>query len=228
VARPRKTGLSYFPMDCIWDEKAHSFESVFENDGFVWLVKFWQTAYQSEDGAVDFDGIYGVIHPKNSRITQAKHSEMLAFAINIGLIFKNSQGRYTSSGIQKRITVINKERENGRNRHKNELSGEEPPDNPLIRGERERERERKKKKSVPLAPTPRFVKPTIPEIMNYCEDRDNRVDPQKFFDFYESKGWKVGNQGMRDWRAAVRTWEKRDEAHGPGTVKRQNGLFSEE
>lgn len=54
----------------------------------------------------------------------------------------------------------------------------------------------------------RFSKPTIEEIQTYCKERNNTVDASKFFDFYESKGWKVGNSPMKDWRAAVRTWEK--------------------
>ncbi len=59
------------------------------------------------------------------------------------------------------------------------------------------------------ASKPRFTKPTLEEIIAYCEERGNNVDPQAFYDFYESKGWKVGNQPMKDWRAAVRTWERR-------------------
>lgn len=60
------------------------------------------------------------------------------------------------------------------------------------------------------APRSKFVKPSVEEITFYCNERNNGIDPQQFFDFYESKGWKVGNQSMKDWRAAVRTWERRD------------------
>lgn len=56
----------------------------------------------------------------------------------------------------------------------------------------------------------RFKKPTIEEIAAYCAERKNNVDPQAFFDFYESVGWKVGNKPMKDWRACVRTWERRE------------------
>lgn len=58
----------------------------------------------------------------------------------------------------------------------------------------------------------RFVRPSVDEVRAYCTERGNSVDPQQFVDFYESKGWKVGNQSMKDWKAAVRTWEKRDRA----------------
>lgn len=54
----------------------------------------------------------------------------------------------------------------------------------------------------------KFIKPTVEEIKIYCQERKNTVNADKFFDFYESKGWKVGNQPMKDWKAAVRTWER--------------------
>lgn len=54
-----------------------------------------------------------------------------------------------------------------------------------------------------------FVKPTLEEVQAYCKERKNSVDAQRFIDFYESKGWKVGTSPMKDWKASVRTWEKR-------------------
>lgn len=71
----------------------------------------------------------------------------------------------------------------------------------------------------------RFKKPTIEEIAAYCAERKNNVDPQAFFDFYESKGWRVGNQPMKDWKACVRTWERREKPNGSGkpTAGRANG-----
>jgi hypothetical protein len=56
----------------------------------------------------------------------------------------------------------------------------------------------------------RFTPPTLQEVREYCLERKNKVDPEQFIDFYSSKGWKVGSQPMKDWKAAVRTWEKRD------------------
>lgn len=56
----------------------------------------------------------------------------------------------------------------------------------------------------------KFIRPTADEVRAYCEERGNGVNAEAFVDFYESKGWKVGNSPMKDWRAAVRTWEKRD------------------
>lgn len=53
-----------------------------------------------------------------------------------------------------------------------------------------------------------FVKPTVEEVKAYCAERKNNVNPDKFIDFYESKGWLIGKNPMKDWRACVRTWEK--------------------
>lgn len=57
----------------------------------------------------------------------------------------------------------------------------------------------------------RFFPPSANEVNAYCRERGNTVDAQKFVDFYASKGWRVGSQPMKDWKAAVRTWERRNE-----------------
>ena len=55
----------------------------------------------------------------------------------------------------------------------------------------------------------RFTPPTLDEVIEYCSERGNKVDAQKFIDYYTSNGWMVGKNKMKDWKAAVRsTWEK--------------------
>lgn len=54
-----------------------------------------------------------------------------------------------------------------------------------------------------------FKAPTLEEVRSYCAERRNGVDAQHFMDFYESKGWFIGKNKMKDWKAAVRTWEQR-------------------
>lgn len=56
---------------------------------------------------------------------------------------------------------------------------------------------------------PRFSKPTVEDVKSYCTERGNTVDAVRFHDHYESNGWKIGGKApMKDWKAAVRTWEK--------------------
>ena len=54
------------------------------------------------------------------------------------------------------------------------------------------------------------IPPTIEEVRVYCLERENRVNPEQFIDYYESKGWLIGKSKMKDWKAAVRTWERRN------------------
>jgi len=71
----------------------------------------------------------------------------------------------------------------------------------------------------------KFQKPSLIEIKQYCNDRKNNVDSNKWFDFYESKGWMIGKNKMKDWKAAIRTWEKTNEPEikKPQSITVSNG-----
>ena len=62
------------------------------------------------------------------------------------------------------------------------------------------------------SPTKRFKPPTVAEVAEYCKERGNGVDANRFIDFYESKGWMVGKNKMKCWKAAVRNWERNNKA----------------
>ena len=53
-----------------------------------------------------------------------------------------------------------------------------------------------------------FVVPSVSEIKDYCLVRDNQINAEQFYDFYQSKGWLVGKNKMKDWKAAIRNWER--------------------
>lgn len=61
----------------------------------------------------------------------------------------------------------------------------------------------------------RFIKPKPDEIQAYCDERCNGIDGSMVWDFYESKGWKIGNTPMKDWKACVRTWERKKKEQEP-------------
>ena len=67
----------------------------------------------------------------------------------------------------------------------------------------------------------RFTPPTLEEVTAYCQERGNKVDPQTFIDFYSSKGWMIGKNKMKDWKASVRTWESNDKKTSK-TMGKQN------
>ena len=67
----------------------------------------------------------------------------------------------------------------------------------------------------------RFEKPTLSEIKQYCIERNNNVNAEQFYDYYESNGWKVGKNSMKDWKAAVRTWERSEYRNVKVSKKKQ-------
>ncbi|MDD6477061.1 MAG: hypothetical protein PUF69_04940 [Eubacteriales bacterium] len=70
----------------------------------------------------------------------------------------------------------------------------------------------------------KFTKPTLQEVKAYCIERKNDVDPERFIDFYESNGWMVGKNRMKDWRAAVRNWERNKASKSAEQVQQEGRL----
>ncbi len=79
-----------------------------------------------------------------------------------------------------------------------------------IEKERELEIDKERESKADKPPRKRFSIPLVSEVEAYCKERNNKVNAQHFFDWYQSKGWMVGKNKMVDWRATVRTWEQRD------------------
>jgi len=67
----------------------------------------------------------------------------------------------------------------------------------------------------------RFTPPTVEQVREYCQQRGNSIDPQRFVDFYASKGWLVGKAKMKDWKASVRTWESKQTEGEPAPRRRK-------
>lgn len=132
MARPRKEGLDYFPLDIYFDEKVKALESLHKNDGLVWIIKFWQNAYASNTGFVNLKGVFGVIQAENCRITPGKQAEIISNCLEIGLITRIRDDIFTSNGIQKRLNMVITDRESERKR---KLVGSFPTENKPLTGE---------------------------------------------------------------------------------------------
>lgn len=74
--------------------------------------------------------------------------------------------------------------------------------------------------------TTRFVKPTVEQLRDYCNERQNGIDAEYFFDYYESNGWKVGKAPMKDWKATIRNWERRQYETGRSKKEETQDDFS--
>lgn len=104
------------------------------------------------------------------------------------------------------ITLVNYEKfQSDADELTSKLTSIQPAANQQLTTTEEEKEEKEESKS-----RKRFSPPSADEVSAYCRERRNSVDAQKFCDFYTSKGWKVGSQPMKDWKAAVRTWEKRE------------------
>lgn len=146
MARPKKIGLDYFPVDVNFNDQIQALESVHHNDGLVWLLKFWQAAYKTEYGEVVTSGLFGDILANNSRVTTEKQNKIIEDCLQLGLLIKIKDGIYSSNGVKKRIGHVSKEREYALNSRKTELLGEQSPNNPqTIPKQRGKVKERKVK-----------------------------------------------------------------------------------
>jgi hypothetical protein len=72
-----------------------------------------------------------------------------------------------------------------------------------------------------------FIVPGVEEIKKYCEERKNFVNAETFFDFYESKGWKIGKNQMKDWKAAVRTWERNENKNTKSAYEKEQEILKQ-
>jgi len=89
----------------------------------------------------------------------------------------------------------------------------------ISNGEKEIEIEKDKEIEKDSVRAKRFTPPTLDEVKAYCKERGNHVDPERWHDYYSSNGWKVGKNPMKDWKAAVRTWERDDKAKTGAKIK---------
>ena len=113
----------------------------------------------------------------------------------------------------------------------NEQEKENFPPHPLYK-EKEIDKENKKENTILISPVVKtetaraiFLPPTISEVKEYCEKRKNGISPEQFVNFYQSKGWMIGKNKMKDWKAAVRTWEIQNRKNNGNNQTSDNSKF---
>ena len=139
----------------------------------------------------DFEGIKQVIFINDDTIFI---EDFVLFQCSIDSLKDLNPNNNAHKGIIKRLEKYNL------------LGASEPLVSPSL-GAQDKEKEKEKEK-INTTNSTKFIKPSIEEIKSYCLERKNNVNPYQFFDFYESKNWFVGKNKMKDWQAAVRTWER--------------------
>lgn len=132
--------------------------------------------------------------------------EMMTFMVNLGL-FENQNNTITCLKMMNRTDdyigrlVTNKLRSDSEQTpNKLQTNSEVTPKKVVVN--------RIEENRIDITPTKKFTPPSVEEVKAYCLERNNGINPNKFVDHYLARGWKVGKSPMKDWKAAVRTWEK--------------------
>ena len=180
-------------------------EHGWEGYGLYWALV--EMMFESSDTALYHDKIKGLALSYNTDITLLQ--SVINTAISEGL-FSSDKERFWSESLLRRKAAFHELRQKKSLAGKKGMESRWGSNNTVItednKGKERKGKERKKNSSN----TNKFSPPTINEINQYCKERNNNIDAEKFHDFYQAKGWMVGSNKMKDWRAAVRTWEKKD------------------
>lgn len=131
-----------------------------------------------------------------------EYEHLLAGGAKIAFRFLKGQVDRNKDISEKRSEARrNKQEENETNENKTEQTESKLPKEKEKEKEKDKDKENKK----------RFVPPTVEEVSDYCNERNNGINPQRFVDYYAARGWVLSNgKKVSDWRACVRTWEARN------------------
>lgn len=110
-----------------------------------------------------------------------------------------------SSGSDRNFFPVVQELSSGNNKIDNIYDNK--IDNKTIK---EKKEIKEKKKDLPETKERVFKKPSVEEISSYCQERNNNINPEQFYDYYEANGWKINRNPMKDWKATVRNWERNE------------------
>ena len=176
-----------------------------KDEGLLYYEGVEPTFYEEMALALDEDA-------ENVRAT-------LIFLENMGLISQKDDHEYILTEVPYLIgsetdkaELMRKKRERDKLQNSNNVTAELPP---VTNGYTEIDIDKDIDKDIDIeksknekSKAKRFTPPTLEEVTAYCIERNNSVDAQHFIDYYTSNGWLVGKNKMKDWKAAVRTWER--------------------
>jgi len=202
--RPKRIKITLFPADNIDVDKSLNrlqdagFIQRYQADGgrFIQIWKFerHQNPHKNEcDSSIPAPDGHG------ASTVQAPESHGAAHADSPSLIPESS--KYVGKTVERFVP---------------------PTDANAMRAQCERNAGAPKNDAPTQTRSKRFIPPTVDQVREYCKERKNQVDAQRFVDFYEAKGWMVGKNKMKSWQAAVRTWEAKDQESQP--VRRRKML----
>jgi hypothetical protein len=119
------------------------------------------------------------------------------------------------NNISSIITIVNYERYQG-----NEQQNEPQTNSRRTADGQQTDTNKKEKKEKNI-----YIRPTLEEVTAYCLERKNGINPKMWIDHYTANGWMVGKNKMKDWKAAVRTWENSSGNAAAGTKRKESEVY---
>ena len=220
MARPRLEGMNYFPhdTDATNDEKLEALRALYNNDGYAFYFIILERVYRTENAELNVSNpaVLAALINKIG-INKDLFAQILQTSFDIGCFDKeayNERKILTSNGIKKRADEVRGMRQRWRDNkdkdNREENNEENQEENSEETGESKVKESKLKEIKSKEIKVKKFVPPTLGQVQEYCRERQNKVDPVKWFNHYESNGWKVGKTKMVNWKAAVITWENND------------------
>mgnify|MGYP001165995039 CR=1 FL=1 len=227
MARPKQTGLSYFPKDVSFytDRKIRRLLHEFGAKGILIYDYILCVIYQDKGYYVNYDEHFSfdVADILGCGINEDLVNEVINGCIRVNLFDKDLYERcqiLTSSGIQKRYSTIKRNAEIKKDfivftdetaviTTKTQVFTTKPPvstDVIPLKEKKSKVNNKEKEREI----VKRFLPPSLEEVKKFVLEKNYSVDAESFIAFYQSKNWFVGKNKMKDWRAAVVTWEKRN------------------
>lgn len=222
-----KVGIESFLLDCHTNDNISEIEAAYGVKGFAVIVRLWQKIY-CEKGYycewVDRSPLLFLANwfGGNSGVTVNLITDIVERCLNNGIFDRGMYKKHsilTSPRIQEQYFDVVKRRswipvkkeyllvsvdkiqgiayENAISAYKNSKN--------VCRNDTSKVKESKDNKNT----IGRFTPPSVEEVAAYCKSRNNGINANEFIDFYSAKGWMIGKNRMKDWKAAIRTWEQR-------------------
>lgn len=234
-----KSGIPYFPLDVELDEKMELIEAEYGLTGYAVILKLLQRIYGGHGYYIHWTYEVALLFAKRIGVGGSVVSEIIEAAVKRGVFHKKIFEKYkvlTSEGIQKRyFTAIARRKEievnddillvqvnhfckNASILHKNASKNARNADIPAQRKEKER-KEEKSREYMSRAGKPAqnrslaSIPPKREDVEQYITDQRYPFSVDEFMDYYQSNGWRVGKQKMKDWKAAVRNWARREKEY---------------
>lgn len=224
MGRPLKPGIDYFPLDVVLDVKFQLIEAEFGLEGFALVVKLLQRIYGEQGYYCEWTDEVALLFASRYGKSVNVVSELIKCCIRRGLFDDEMLKRHkilTSRGIQKRYLEAKR---GDISKIKNEYLLLNSPITDInatktgvfatktavnvVESTQSKVKESKVKESKRERVCSSPSLPTLDDIKKFAKERNSNVDPERFFDYYQSQNWKCGNTPITDWKTKFMSWEK--------------------